>query len=239
MTDLDENALKEVFEAIDEEERLSKELTEKSKAYQYLMDIEAFLGHTAFALDKIKVTLEFVGNAQTPVEVLDGIAGLGFYVFSFGSTHLSLENLLYGGACNLEVADVVHPLLDEWKYSVSVQVMKAYRNRLQHRHYAVPNLKVEPGRLIIPPDLVAASDFSIREDELERIVEGNPGQKWSARSMQSILAARDSGQAAQGSMVLLERYRDDFVAVVSGDHGCFRRVAPTRCREIADSGTGD
>lgn len=143
MKDFDEDTWREFWAALDEEERLTAELTEKSRAFDYVIGVEDFQRHVTFAFEKLKDVVEKLRCTDDERRALDGLREFSFYLFSLGSVHLSMENLFYFGACDLGVADTIHPILDDWKYSVSVQLMKAYRNRLQHRYYAVPNVKIE------------------------------------------------------------------------------------------------
>jgi len=169
--DFDEATSNEIFERIDRDRNLSAQLATGSKVFDYIMGIQDFRRHIRIALEKIHRIAEDTATAVDSARALENLAHFSFYLFGIGSVHLSLENLLYCGACDLDVAQVFHPILDRWKYSAPVQIVKNYRNRLQHRYYAAPRVDIQQNTMFHPDGPLQTVSFTLDVEELEKVLD--------------------------------------------------------------------
>jgi hypothetical protein len=126
---MDDALMREVFEKIDEEDRIYAELSLGSVAYDFVLGINDFQEHLSFAVVKLREVVGFIRASEDMSAALEGLKRFRFYLFAFGSTHLTLEKFLFEVAEEIGVTETVSPSLMDWKRSPPVQLIKAYRPR--------------------------------------------------------------------------------------------------------------
>jgi hypothetical protein len=164
----------EVFEKVAEEDRLYQELMKGSKAYDFVLSVRDFQDHVAFCLAQLREIIGVLRSSKDIGSVPNVLTRFRFFLFSFGAVHLSLENLLYQETDRLRLKEILHPVIDVWKKSVPVQLLKEYRNRTQHSRYPLPVLSIHatgPSHRLGP---TWSADFRLSDTELAAITSDLP-----------------------------------------------------------------
>lgn len=134
---------------IDEEKNLQERLVNGFKDYDFILDIKSFPA-------TIEWLMQEINNKENNTEILPGdikslanlSTGLSVLYFSMYSTQLSFEDYFYKESAKLRGGQVnpklfhpdFHPIVDHWKKSDPVLIVKAIRNRFQHGRFLKGNL---------------------------------------------------------------------------------------------------
>jgi hypothetical protein len=166
---MEDTVTNEVFEKIEEEERLYQELLRGSKAYDFILSVNDFQQHISYCLDQMWNIVQTLRRTEDTTGLATVLTTFCFFLFSFGAVHLSLENLLFQETERLGLKDVLHPIIEGWKKSVPVQLLKAYRNRTQHSRYPLPVLSIEATGPSHPRGVTWSAEFRLSDGELAAI----------------------------------------------------------------------
>lgn len=167
-----DNIKSEIFEKVDEEERLYQELMKGSKAYDFVLGVRDFQDHLSLCLVELRTILASVRTSAQTTDIPNVLTRFRFFLFSFGAVHLSLENLLYQETEKLGLGSALHPVIDAWKKSVPVQLLKEYRNRTQHSRYPLPILSIHATGPSHPLGVTWSAEFRLSDGELAAITTG-------------------------------------------------------------------
>lgn len=175
MTVLDE---KLVWQKFDEEANLQKQLVAAFEGYEFSLEIREFASTLSFLKREIEeqknVEIQH-GDVKALISLNTRITVLYFALFS---TQLSLEEYFYKRSALLREGSVtkdpegkkkyshpkLHPIVDEWKRSDAVKIVKAIRNRFQHGALLKGKLTYSFRTTFHPEG--EGSDVSVKDDSL-------------------------------------------------------------------------
>jgi hypothetical protein len=166
---MEDSTMNEVFEKVEEEERLYQELTRGSKAYDFILSVDDFQQHIIYCLDQMRNIVQTLRRTEHTTGLATVLTKFRFFLFSLGAVHLSLENLLFQETERLGLKERLHPIVEDWKKSVPVQLLKAYRNRTQHSRYPLPVLNIEATGPSHPRGVTWSAEFRLSDGELAAI----------------------------------------------------------------------
>ena len=128
----------DIWQLIDEEERLTKELAYNFKEYDYLFVLRKYASHLKFGLDDLATVRNtiFQGQVADQKSLLRLYTQVEYHYVSLFSLGLSLEEHLYKGLKDYltesSLSSFHQTVLDPWKKSEPVRLFKEIRNRIQH-----------------------------------------------------------------------------------------------------------
>lgn len=167
-----------LWKKFDEETDLKNRLVAGFKGYEFLIDIRGFASTLSFLKREIeeqkKAEIQS-GDVKALVTLNTRITVSYFTIFS---TQLSFEEYFYKRSAELREGKItkdskgatqyahpkLHPVVDEWKKSDAVKVVKAVRNRFQHGALLKGTLTYS-FRTTFHPD-GEGKDVSVKDDSL-------------------------------------------------------------------------
>ncbi len=134
---------KEAFDKLDRYEEIRSALLADFAEYDYLIQVEEFVYHLEIALDGLKKAMHGALECLGESEGLKFYRQTKFFYHTIFSTQLSFECFLYESSKTLVDPAGFHQVIDLWKKSEGVSLVKTLRNRIQHGAMLEGCLKVD------------------------------------------------------------------------------------------------
>ena len=230
---------REFWTKFERENELKQSLLNTFPAYDFALDVKGFASTLAFLCREIgALKAEHVEQGDIK-RMIDLSTKAGVLYFAAYSTQLSFEQYFYQrsaklvGWTTIKNADgklvphhpILHPVVDAWKKSDAVRIVKAVRNRFQHGALLKGTLNYT-FRTEHAPDGPGA-DITVRDDELW----GKLGDTPAKQAEFAELCKKVFGAVPDKLFALLSAYRSETVSVVSSLLGKFGDLYP---KEHAD-----
>lgn len=225
---------REFWTKFERENELKASLLNAFPAYDFALDIKGFSSTLAFLcreIDTLKTERVESGDIK---KMVDLSTRAGVLYFAAYSTQLSFEQYFYQRSAKLIGGAMVknadgklvphhpdlHPIVDAWKKSDAVKIVKAVRNRFQHGALLKGTLTYTFRTVHAPGG--PGADITVSDDELWGKLGDTPAKQAEfAELCKKVFAASPDKLFA-----LLSAYRSETVSVVSNLLSKFRALYP-------------